>query len=154
MKDDSLATVEKMWRREVEAAHTYKLLAEREHDHRRRDLLLRMAHQEDKHAARWAERIQLATGKAPDPKAVERGLNWFQRVGDPNVVLHRLEQEENRAEAEYDQLLSRLKDPADRKIAEEAMLEERDHAVVLRTLAGGSIPSARSTLDSILGRER
>ena len=40
--------------------------------------------------------------------------------------------------------MSRLSDPTDRQIAEEAMLEERDHAVVLRTLAGGAIPSARS----------
>src|SRR3989449_5246472 len=150
----NLATVEKMWRREVEAAHTYKLLAEREHDPKRREILLRLAEQEDKHAARWAERIELATGRRPDPAEVERGLSWFQRVGDPNVVLHRLEQEETKAEEEYDQLMTRLSDPTDRKIAEEAMLEERDHAIVLRTLAGGKIPTPRSTLDTILGRER
>jgi len=150
----NLATVEKMWRREVEAAHTYKLLAGREHDAKRRDILLRLAEQEDKHAARWSERIAQATGREPDPKEVERGLSWFQRIGDPNVVLRRLEQEETKAEAEYDQLMSRLSDPDDRRIAEEAMLEERDHAVVLRTLAGGKIPTPRSTLDTILGRER
>jgi VIT1/CCC1 family predicted Fe2+/Mn2+ transporter len=69
-------------------------------------------------------------------------------------VLHRLEQEENKAEAEYDQLLARLTDPIARQIAEEAKLEERDHAVVLRTLAGGAIPTPRSTLDTILRRER
>ncbi len=150
----NLATVEKMWRREVEAAHTYKLLAEREHDARRRDILLRLAAQEDKHAARWSDRIAAATGQRPDPKEVERGLTWFQRIGDPNVVLHRLEQEETKAEEEYDQLMARLSDPEDRRIAEEAMIEERDHAVVLRTLAGGKIPTPRSTLDTILGRER
>jgi len=150
----NLATVEKMWRREVEAAHTYRLLAGREHDPKRRDILRRLAEQEDKHATRWAERITMATGHQPDPKDVERGLSWFQRIGDPNVVLHRLEQEESRAEAEYDQLLARLSDPIDRQIAQEAMLEERDHAVVLRTLAGGAIPTPRSTLDSILRRER
>src|SRR6267143_4000713 len=150
----NLATVEKMWRREVEAAATYKHLANREKDPKRRDILLRLAEQEDKHAARWSERIAGTTGRAPDPEEVRAGLSWFQRISDPNVVLHRLEQEENKAEAEYDQLLARLTDPTDRKIAEEAMLEERDHAVVLRTLAGGSIPSARSTLDSILRRER
>ena len=150
----NLATVEKMWRREVEAAATYKHLAERETDQKRRDILMRLADQEDKHAARWSERIALSTGRAPDPKDVEQGLSWFQRISDPNVVLHRLEQEENKAEAEYDQLIQRLSDPLDRRIAEEAMLEERDHAVVLRTLAGGKIPTPRSTLDSILGRER
>ena len=150
----NLATVEKMWRREVEASATYKHLAHRERDPKRRDILLRLAEQEDKHAARWSERIAAATGHAPDPEEVKRGLSWFQRISDPNVVLHRLEQEENKAEAEYDQLMARLSDPLDRRIAEEAMLEERDHAVVLRTLAGGKIPTPRSTLDTILGRER
>ena len=114
------------------------------------DILMRLAEQEDKHAARWSERIAASTGRAPDPKEVERGLSWFQRISDPNVVLHRLEQEENKAEAEYDQLMARLSDPTDRQIAEEAMLEERDHAVVLRTLAGGTMPTPRSTLDTIL----
>jgi VIT1/CCC1 family predicted Fe2+/Mn2+ transporter len=110
--------------------------------------------QEEKHATRWGERIALVTGHQPDRKEVERGLSWFQRISDPNVVLHRLEQEENTAEAEYEELMRRLSDPIDRRIAEEAMFEERDHAVVLRTLAGGSMPTARSTLDTILRRER
>src|SRR4029079_19416111 len=105
----NLATVEKMWRREVEAATTYKHLADRERDPKRRDILLRLAQQEENHAARWAERIAVATGRTPDRKEVERGLSWFQRIFDPNVVLHRLEQEENRAEAEYDQLMARLR---------------------------------------------
>src|SRR5438132_2299122 len=143
-----------MWRREVEAAHATKLLAGREHDPKRRDILMRLAEQEDKHATRWAERIRLTTGRTPDAKEVERGLSWFQRMGDPSVVLHRLEQEETKAEAEYDQLMRRLSDPADRQIAEDAMLEERDHAVVLRALAGGAMPTPRSTLDTILRRER
>jgi vacuolar iron transporter family protein len=150
----NLATVEKMWRREVEAAHTYKLLAARDPDPKRKAILLRLAEQEDKHAARWSERIHAATGRTPDAAEVERGLTWFQRMGDSSVVLHRLEQEETKAEAEYDQLMMRLSDPDDRRIAEEAMLEERDHAVVLRTLAGGKIPTPRSTLDTILRRER
>src|SRR5437763_1708486 len=150
----NLATVEKMWRREVEAAATYKHLANREPDQKRKDILMRLADQEDKHAARWSERIAASTGRVPDPKEVERGLSWFQRISDPNVVLHRLEQEKNKAEEEYAHLMARLSDPTDRQIAEDAMLEERDHAVVLRTLAGGAAPTPRSALDSILGRER
>ena len=150
----NLATVEKMWRREVEAAHTYKLLAARETDPHRQGILLRLAEQEDKHAARWSERIAATTGHVPDPQEIERGISWFQRMGDTNVVLHRLEQEETRAEEEYQGLMERLSDPTDRRIAEEAMLEERDHAVVLRKLSGGAVPTPRSTLDSILGRER
>jgi VIT1/CCC1 family predicted Fe2+/Mn2+ transporter/rubrerythrin len=150
----NLATIQTMWRREVEAAVTYRLLADRERDPHRRDILLRLAEQEENHAARWAERIALATGRQPDRTAVEAGLSWFQRISDPAVVLHRLEQEENRAEADYNALVARLSDPADRQIAEEAMKEERDHAVVLRTLAGDALPTPRSTLDTILRRER
>jgi len=150
----SLQIVEKMWRREVEAAATYRHLAERERDTRRRDILNRLADQEDNHAERWAERIEVSTGRRPDRKLVEHGLTWFQRVSDPNVVLHRLEQEENRAEAEYDGLMARLTDPADKRIAEEAKLEEADHAVILRGLAGGAMPTPRSALDTILRRER
>jgi vacuolar iron transporter family protein len=150
----NLATVEKMWRREVEAAATYRHLADRESDPRRKDILTRLAQQEEIHAARWSERIALTKGQAPNPHEVERGLSWFQRISDPNVVLHRLEQEENKAEEEYDQLMSKLSDPADRRIAEEAMHEERDHAVILRALAGGAAPTPRSALDRILGRER
>ena len=150
----NLATVQKMWRREVEAAATYRHLAEREKDPKRKDILLRLADQEDNHATRWSERIALATGTAPDPAEVERGLSWFQRISDPAVVLHRLEQEELKADAEYGDLMARLSDPTDRQIAEEAMFEERDHAVILRTLAGGSLPTPRSALDSILHRER
>src|SRR4051812_28256107 len=150
----SLQIVEKMWQREVEAAATYRHLAERERDPRRRDILNRLADQEDNHAERWADRIEASTGHRPDRKPIEHGLTWFQRVSDPNVVLHRLEQEENRAEAEYDGLMARLTDPEDKRIAEDAKLEEADHAVILRGLAGGTMPTPRSALDTILRRER
>src|SRR5258707_4199528 len=50
--------------------------------------------------------------------------------------------------------MQRLSNPMDRRIAEEAMHEEQDHAVILRTLAGGGAPTPRSALDKILGRER
>ncbi len=154
MDKANLATVEKMWRREIEAATTYKHLADRETDPKRKSILLRLAEQEENHAARWGERIAATTGRQPDRAEVERGLTWFQKISDQSVVLHQLEQEENKAEAEYDQLMARLADPADRKIAEDAKLEERDHAVILRTLAGGPMPTPRSTLDTILRRER
>jgi hypothetical protein len=41
-----LATVQLMWRREVEAAATYRHLANRERDPRRKDILMRLAEQE------------------------------------------------------------------------------------------------------------
>src|SRR5438309_10830405 len=122
MDTGNFVSVKKMWLREVEAATTYRHLANRETDPKRRDILVRLADQEEKHAARWAERIAAATGRQPDPKEVERGLSWFQRISDPSVALHRLEQEENKAEAEYHQPMYRLNTPSDRLTAEDATL--------------------------------
>jgi hypothetical protein len=134
-----------------EAAHTYALLAEREPNPKRRDILTRLAEQESRHAEKWADRIAATTGQRPDRTQVEHGLTLFQRLGDPNVVLRRLEQEENKAEAEYEQLLSRLTDPLDRQIAEEAQHDERSRDCP-PTLAGGTLPTRAGR--SILHRER
>ncbi|HEY3380963.1 MAG TPA: VIT1/CCC1 transporter family protein [Vicinamibacterales bacterium] len=152
-EDQYLQSLEKLWRQEVEAATTYRLLSEREADPRRRDILGRLADAEEKHAARWAERIQRATGQAPDPTLVRGSLNWLQKLSDQSVVLHKLEQEENVAEAEYQRLLASFSDPEDRAVADEVAREERDHARTLHALAGPA-PSPRKALDSILGRER
>jgi VIT1/CCC1 family predicted Fe2+/Mn2+ transporter/rubrerythrin len=151
--EKQLHALEKMWRREVEAAGTYRLLAERETDPRRRDILNELADAEEGHARRWSERIEAATGRAPDPATVKASLTWLQRLGDPNVVLLRLEEEENEAESEYQSMLNELTDPADRAVFEEVARDERGHAIALRSLAGNA-PSPRSVLDSILHRER
>jgi VIT1/CCC1 family predicted Fe2+/Mn2+ transporter/rubrerythrin len=147
---DSLHT---LWRQEVEAAATYHLLGAREPDPRRKDILRRLAESEERHAARWSERIVAATGRAPDPASVSQSLTWLQKLGDQSVVLHRLEQQENVAEEEYLRLTAAFTDPADRAAADEVSREERDHARTLHALAGPP-PSPRKMLDTILGRER
>jgi VIT1/CCC1 family predicted Fe2+/Mn2+ transporter len=148
-----LGSLEKLWRQEVEAAATYRLLSEREPDPHRRDILTRLAEAEEQHAARWSERIEAATGDPPDAAAVRHSLSWLQKLGDQSVVLHRLEQEEVVAEDEYQRLVAAFSDPVDRAVAEEVGREEREHARTLHALAGPT-PSPRTVLDSILGRER
>jgi VIT1/CCC1 family predicted Fe2+/Mn2+ transporter/rubrerythrin len=150
---EHLSVVREMWRREMEAAGTYRILAEREKDRPRRDILLRLAECEDRHAASWSERILKMTGAAPDASTVRHSLRWIEKFKDQSVVLHRLEQEESRLEEDYLLLMGRLKDPVDRQIAQAAMDEERDHATTLRMLAGPA-PAPRYVLDSILQRER
>ena len=150
---DHLSALREMWRREVEAAGTYRILADRESDKRRRDILIRLAECEDRHAASWSGRILKMTGEAPDPSTVRSSLRWIEKFKDQSVVLHRLEQEESRVEEDYARLIGRLHDPVDREIAEKAMDEERDHATTLRMLAGPA-PAPRFVLDSILKRER
>ena len=150
---DHLGALREMWRREVEAAGTYRILAERETDQNRRKILIQLAECEDRHAASWSERIQKATGHAPDSSTVRSSLRWIEKFQDQSVVLHRLEQEESRVEEDYGRLMGRLHDPIDRQIAEDAMEEEKDHATTLRMLAGPA-PTPRFVLDSILQRER
>src|ERR1700737_2070698 len=150
---DHVSALREMWRREVEAAATYRILAERESDQRRRAILVRLAECEDRHAASWSGRIQKMTGHPPDSSTVRSSLRWIEKFKDQSVVLHRLEQEESRAEEDYSRLMGRLNDPVDRQIAEQAMGEERDHATTLRMLAGPA-PAPRYVLDSILKRER
>jgi VIT1/CCC1 family predicted Fe2+/Mn2+ transporter len=150
---DHLSALREMWKREVEAAGTYRILADRESDKRRRDILIRLAECEDRHAASWSGRILKMTGEAPDPSTVRSSLRWIEKFKDQSVVLHRLEQEESRVEEDYARLIGRLHDPVDREIAEKAMDEERDHATTLRMLAGPA-PAPRFVLDSILKRER
>jgi vacuolar iron transporter family protein len=150
---DQVSALREMWRREVEAAATYRILAERENDQRRRAILIRLAECEDRHAASWSGRIEKMTGHAPDSSTVRSSLRWIEKFKDQSVVLHRLEQEESRAEEDYSRLMGRLNDPVDRQIAEQAMSEERDHATTLRMLAGPA-PAPRYVLDSTLTRER
>lgn len=142
-----------MWRREVEAAGTYRLLAERESDPKRSAILTRLAEAEEGHGHKWAARLEAATGQAPDASAVKASLSWLQRLGDSKVVFLRLEQEENAAESDYNRMMADLTDPADRAVFEEVARDERGHASALRALAGPP-PSPRTALDAILHRER
>jgi VIT1/CCC1 family predicted Fe2+/Mn2+ transporter len=152
-RDQYLASLHKLWRQEVEASTTYRLLGEREPDPRRRDILRRLSESEERHAARWSARIEAATGRAPDPQSIRQSLSWMQKLGDQSVVLHRLEEEENIADEEYRRLTGEFTDPADRLVADEVAREEREHARTLGVLAGPA-PSPRKMLDTILGRER
>jgi len=152
-REQYLDSLHKLWRQEVEAAATYRQLGERDPDPRRRDILRRLAESEERHAARWSERVVAATGRAPDAESIRQSLSWLQKLSDPSVVLHRLEQQENVIEAEYEQLTGSFTDPADRATADEVAQEEREHARTLHALAGPA-PSPRKMLDTILGRER
>jgi len=46
------------WRREMWTAHTYRVLAKRETNASRRDVLLKLAANERDHAARWSSRLK------------------------------------------------------------------------------------------------
>jgi len=52
---ESIKALKENWKAELQTARVYRELAEREKDQKRKDILLRMAEAEERHAARWAE---------------------------------------------------------------------------------------------------
>ena len=86
-----LQALEASWRHEVEAAATYRLLAQQEKDPRRRDILQKLIRAEEQHAARWAGRIGELGGELPDASSVKPSFGLTLHVASPEVVYRKLE---------------------------------------------------------------
>jgi VIT1/CCC1 family predicted Fe2+/Mn2+ transporter/rubrerythrin len=146
-----LRALEKSWYREMEGAATYRLLAERERDSRRRDILQKLAEAELGHAEKWAARIRELGGTVPDPSAVKPTLGLALHVASPEVIFRKLEAMEDRDIAAYESLASVMDDKS-QAILQETRADEQEHARILRVMAGPQSP--RSALDLILKKER
>ncbi len=155
-RQETIEVVKRNWRAEVETAQTYRDLAEREPDEKRKGILLRMAEAEERHAQRWEKKLN-DLGVAPPilKDTFGRRLNrWWNKVAGANIAIRRMEAAEEKHEAEF-------RDQADRALAGEqdvqdflrqTALEEKAHARALNVMAGP--PSPRTALDAILKRER
>lgn len=146
-----LRALQKSWYREMEGAVTYRLLAEREKDTRRRDILQKLAAAEVGHAEKWATRIRELGGTVPDPSTVKPTLGLTLHAASPEVIFRKLEANEERDIAAY-QALESVMDEKSRAILRETAADEEDHARILHVLAGPQSP--RSALDLILKKER
>ncbi len=158
-KKDRRETVEvvtRNWRAEVETAQTYRDLAAREQNEKRRDILIRMAEAEERHAQRWEKKLHDLGAEPPILKnTLARQLNrWWNNVAGADIAIRRMEAAEEKHEAEF-------RDQRDRALAGEddvqdflrtSAIEEKAHARVLNTMAPAVGP--RSALDTILKRER
>ena len=146
-----LQVLRENWQHEVEAAATYRSLAEQERDPRRRDILRKLVAAEEAHAARWEARIKDLGGSVPVASSVKPVLGLTLQVASPEVVYRKLEAMEARGLAADERLASTL-DPESRAILTEVSADDREHARILRVLAGPQNP--RSALDLILKKER
>ena len=154
---ESIEALKQNWRAEVETARVYRDLAARETDQKRRDILLRMAEAEERHAQRWAQKL---TDLGHAPPVLEDSLGqklnrWWNRMAGLDVAIRRMEAAEDRHEARYRAQSERAlaDDPDAQKFLREAALEEKAHARVLNTMAPAAA-GPRSVLDTILKRER
>jgi vacuolar iron transporter family protein len=155
-RQQTIEVVERNWRAEVETAHVYRDLAERERDEKRKGILLRMAEAEERHARRWELKLRDLGVEAPVLRdTIGRRLNrWWNKIAGAEIAIRRMEAAEERHEAEFH-------DQADRALASEqdiqeflrkSALEEKAHARVLSAMAPP--PGPRTVLDTILKRER
>jgi VIT1/CCC1 family predicted Fe2+/Mn2+ transporter/rubrerythrin len=152
----SVDALRQNWRAEVETSRVYRDLAERETEPKRKSILLRMAEAEERHAARWAQKLKELGQETPAWKDSlgQRFNRWWNRIAGLDVAIRRMEAAEDRHEARYRAQSERAlaNDPDAQKFLREAALEEKAHARVLNSMASPTGP--KSVLDSILKRER
>jgi VIT1/CCC1 family predicted Fe2+/Mn2+ transporter/rubrerythrin len=146
-----LHALEKSWHHEVEAAATYRTLAERESDPRRRAILQKLVAAEEAHALRWEARIRELGGTVPDASTVKPMLGLTLQVASPEVIYRKLEANEERGLA-ADETLAESLDEKSLAVLREVSRDDKDHAKILRVLGGSQNP--RTALDVILKKER
>jgi len=147
----TLDALTKSWHHEMEAAATYRALAEHERDPRRQEVLRKLVAAEETHAARWAARIRELGGRVPDGATVKPALGLTLQVAGPEVIYRKLEAMEARG-VDGDGELEAALDETSRALLHEVAADDKEHAKILRVLAGP--PNPRTALDLILKRER
>src|SRR6476659_1933792 len=155
---ESIEALKENWKAEVQTARVYRELAQREKDQKRKEILLRMAEAEERHADRWARKLTELGEPPPELKDSlgQRLSRWWNRVAGLDVAIRRMEAAEDRHEARYRAQSERAlaDDPDAQKFLREAALEEKAHARVLNAMAPAVPAGPRAALDTILKRER
>jgi len=146
-------------RREIEAALTYRALADGEKDARKRGILAKMADMEDAHARRWVEELQRLGADAPPEEAnvrerIQREIKG-QRAED---VVRRMEAAEEAHAEEYRQQVEALGAERYGKILEEISKDEKGHAKTLADIASdfpiSPVSAIQERLDQMRNREK
>src|ERR1051326_4482280 len=102
-RSETIEVARRNWQAEVETAQTYRDLADRERDEKRKGILLRMAEAEERHAQRWEKTLRDLGAEPPVYKdTVARRLNrWWNKIAGAEVAIRRMEATEERQEAEF-----------------------------------------------------
>ena len=151
------------WRGEIEAGTVYELIARRERDPKRAEILRRMADAESGHRRRLEQRMQDLGVPVPDPSTV-RISPWL-RLQARVAPLDRLLAAREAAESgEVDDLYLRpTGDEKTDELLKEIRKDERSHSMAVNEMRSESpspaaarpaIPPAQARLDRILGREK
>jgi vacuolar iron transporter family protein len=156
-RQQTIEVVKRNWQAEVETAQTYRDLAQRERDEKRKGVLLRMAEAEERHAQRWEKKLRDLGVEPPVYKdTIARRLNrWWNKIAGAEIAIRRMEATEERQEAQFhdqaQRVLAREQDV--QEFLRHSALEEKAHARALSAMAP-PLGGPRTALDKILKRER
>ncbi len=157
--DEAVARLLQAWRGEVQARAMYTILAERERDPRRAEIIRAIAEAEGSHRRRIEERLKELGRPVPDPSTVHLSLmqRLQARLAPIETVIAHMEA------AEEEEITDRYKrttgDPGTDAVLQDIRVEEQGHSRSLESMqaahrADGSPPNAaQARLDRILHRE-
>jgi VIT1/CCC1 family predicted Fe2+/Mn2+ transporter/rubrerythrin len=149
--EELIAALQRNWRVEMEGSATYRYLAEREPDSRRKAILLRLADGEAHHAERWAGRLR-DLGSAVPGEVPSHG-SWLSDVPDTVTALNRVEQDEEEHIRIYEEQARQFDDKPSLQIIRDAVRDEQSHAATLRGMTGRPPVNPKVRLDTMLKRE-
>jgi len=154
-----IQNLKQAWRDEMMSALNYRRLAERERNKERKAILIKMAEAEDKHAARWAQRLkELGSDPGSFTETVaERARRWVMLRSSPEVAVQMLEANEAGADSLYETMVKQAESKADKKAILEFQKEEKSHSLMLEDMVegGGYAPQhPQRKLNLIFRREK
>ena len=155
---EAISRLLQAWRGEIEAGRVYEILAQRQADSNRADILRRMSAAEGRHRARIEQRLEELGVPIPNPDSVQLS-HWQQlqlRLAPIDKVLARQEV------AEETEITDRYKrptgDPATDALLADIRHEESQHDLQVRQMRGNGpaepASGPRATLRQMMSRER
>ena len=156
-RDRFIEELRKAWRDEKCSALTYAAAAEKEKDPRRRDIFLRMAAEEEKHAERWEKRLRELGAEPGEYTETTGGSRSAEGAGGAGTRGHRVKTmaaAEGNADGAYETLAALAPTEEDRKAFREAGRAERAHDRVLKDMGAADGAPARARWTGSSARER
>lgn len=153
-KRELIAALNQNWQREIEGMRTYRDLAAGEKDRSRRNVLLKLAEAEERHAQKWERKlIELGAPVPQEQRTLGTRLKgWMRRQVGTEAALRHMEGEEDRDIARYESQARSLNDVEAQTMLREVRREEEGHGRVIREIIKPI--GTQGMLDVMLRRER
>ena len=153
-----VAGLQRAWQREQASKRIYEALAARETNESRRNVLLKLAGTEDRHAQQWAARLRELGAAVPPARDTPRDRVWrwiLVQSGTDNA-LKRIESAEDDDTEMYAALAAAAPTEDDRAVITAVQHDEESHGRLMQASAPPASPlqDPQGALDTILRRER